>query len=65
MESSNFSRRRSACFARFGCGMLAALFFAGTNPQARANDAHPFVHPGLLHTQKDFDRHCHVAEMVG
>lgn len=56
MESSNFIRMRSASVARFSCGILAALFFAGANPQARTNDAQPFVHPGLLHTQKDFDR---------
>jgi hypothetical protein len=56
LESSNFIRRRPACVARFTCGMLAALFFAGTTPEALANDAHPFVHSGLLHTQKDFDR---------
>jgi alginate lyase len=56
LESSTSRRRQSASVASLGSAIVAALLFIGSNSEALTNDDRPFVHPGLLHTQQDFDR---------
>jgi hypothetical protein len=54
--SSNLIRLRTVCVVRFSGAFLAGLLFIGTRCEAVENEARSFVHPGLLHTQQDFDR---------
>jgi hypothetical protein len=56
LESSKSYRYRPISVASLRSAILAALVFIGSSPQTRADDVRAFVHPGLLHTQQDFDR---------
>lgn len=57
MTTHHQTQRDGHSIARSGRAMLAALALIGAGASAWAgSDAHALVHPGLLHTQKDFDR---------
>ena len=56
MESSKSYRYQPISVASLRRAILAALVLIGLGPQTQAEDVRSFVHPGLLHTQRDFDR---------
>jgi hypothetical protein len=56
LEPSKFYSPLSARIARYRIAIFAVIFLISCGPEALAGEAHPFVHPGLLHTQQDFER---------